>query len=751
MRIRSAVPSLADTALNTLLLGATMAIACSALWPIYRTPHLLIVVGVAVLAGSAIAIAGAWLRWSAPVVAIVTVLSFVALGVPVAVPDQANGVLPTVEGLISLLAGVALGWKQLLTISLPVGSYQGLFVPFFALILVVTVVSLSTALRAKRGALAATGPAVVYLTAVAFGQSTEFWSTLTSLSLLGLSLVWVALRAARRRRQLTGSSRGWRYATAGVLIFSCAVGAAIVAPLAVPLSSERHVLRSATEQPFDPRDYVSPLSTFRTYWDPTTEDQVLMTVDGLPEGARLRIAALDTYNGIVYSVGAADQPTTGLFTRVPFQFDRSDVSGTPVLLQVQIGAYSGPWLPSTGLFESAQFSGADATALRDSLFYNSTTGTAAVVGGLTAGDSYTLAAVIPTEPDEAEIASLDAGTAPVVDHGTVPAALVDTLDGYVGDLTDPGEQLAAVITGLRADGYVSHGGADEPLSRSGHAADRITELLTATPMIGDAEQYAVTAALMAGELGFPSRVVMGFMPTGSDVVGSDVSAWIEVNTAQYGWVSIDPTPAGRDIPEEVPEEPTTISRPQSIVPPEASTTEQDDRPALSESNTDDPAESDPAAAVVLLALRWAGLGLAFSLILLSPALLILAIKLRRRRRRRRAPTALGQISGAWSEFHDALVDHGYIPTAAATRSEVARLVPGTRSQVLAAVVDRAVFAPTDPHTAEVEPVWRAVDELRASLSAGTTRWQRLMARISPRSLRRYSGRSRFTRTRGSSQ
>src|SRR5690554_7995776 len=101
-----------------------------------------------------------------------------------------------------------------------------------------------------------------------------------------------------------------------------------------------------------------------------------------------------------------------------------------------------------------------------------------------------------------------------------------------------------MLEGLRAEGYISHGvGEAEPSSRSGHAADRITELLTGQRMIGDAEQYAVAAALMAGELGFPSRVVFGFAPESANAVGvttitgDNVSAWIEVHTSRHGWVT----------------------------------------------------------------------------------------------------------------------------------------------------------------------------------------------------------------------
>jgi hypothetical protein len=127
------------------------------------------------------------------------------------------------------------------------------------------------------------------------------------------------------------------------------------------------------------------------------------------------------------------------------------------------------------------------------------------------------------------------------------------------------------------------------------------------------------------------------------------------------------------------------------------------------------------------------------LILLSPFLVILIAKSRRRRLRRRAPTVLAQISGGWQEFEDSVLDHGLEPPLAATRSEVARTVGGTRTAVLAAVADRATFGPGIPDESEANLVWRSVDELTAALDTGHTRWQRLRARISLRSLRGQSG------------
>jgi hypothetical protein len=303
-----------------------------------------------------------------------------------------------------------------------------------------------------------------------------------------------------------------------------------------------------------------------------------------------------------------------------------------------------------------------------------------------------------------------------------------------------------MLDGLAADGYISHGVADdEPPSRSGHAADRIAELLSSPRMIGDGEQYAVAAALMATDLGFPARVVLGFVPSGDQVRGDDVAAWIEVNTAQHGWVTIDPTPPVREIPEELPEDNAQVARPQTVVPPPVVENEDFDRQSTPDSQQELPPDLDPVLQAILAALRVAGWVLLVAAILLAPFIVVIAAKVRRRRLRRRAPSVIERISGGWQEFEDSVLDHGLSPAASATRSEVAAIAGGTQSTVLAAVADRAIFAPDDPEQADADSVWRAVDELQVALDSGLTRWQRLRARISLRSLGGYSVKKLFKR------
>jgi transglutaminase-like putative cysteine protease len=761
--VRSAGSVAVDVALLWILIG----LAAAAFWPVYRDVWYLAVVGGAMVAGTVVALLGARFRWPSFVVLLVSAGVFVVLGVPLAVPGRAiGGFLPSWDGILDLLSGVSYGWKQLLTITLPVGDYQALLVPAFLLLLAATLVSVTIAARARYPELAVIPPIAAFLIAIAFGPDEVPWPVPLALGMLAGSLVFLVGHRWRRRRAAIralaratpdaegrpletagGAALGVRTVVAGGLILLIASAASIGATAVVPVTGERDVLRTAVEQPFDPRDYPSPLAGFRRYLRDDRVDEVMFTISGLPEGSRVRVATLDSYDGVVYAVGsAAVDSASGTFVRIPQSVDQGDVTGEPVTLVVEVVDFSGVWVPSTGAFESITFTGPRGANLTNAFYYNTTTGTAAVLGGLEAGDGYRIDAVLPDQPATAEFDELSPGDADVPRLGAIPEELALYLEEHVRTLTSPGARLVAMLDALQADGYISHGlDEEDPPSRSGHGADRIAELVTESRMIGDAEQYAVAAALMARQLGFPARVVFGFVPQGGVVRGEDVTAWIEVDTAQYGWVALDPVPDDRPIPEEEPEEENQVARPPSIVPPPPDRPDPQADQTAPDNAQEDPDQLDPLLAALLAAAGVVGVGLLIIAVLLAPFALIVAAKTRRRRLRRSAPDIVQRISGGWDEFADSVLDHGYAAPPAATRSELAAVAGGLPSRVLAAVADRAVFAPEHANPADADRVWDAVAELRAALDLGLTRRQRVRALISLRSLGAYSVRSLFRR------
>jgi hypothetical protein len=747
--VKNSPPTFSGVTINTVALWVAIGIGAAAWWPIYGVVTFVVLVVVAVVCASAVAIAGAIFRWPAWALVLASVGLFFAIGVALAVPSEAiAGFLPSLQGLGDLAIGAVLGWKQLLTIALPVGSYQALLVPSLVMVIATTVVALSLALRSRVGDLAAVPPALLMVTGLAFGVREEFYPIHIALAQFVVLLLWLNWRRATRRAAAItaldpGAHRGRRFSiratVSAVMVLAIAGGAAAAAAIAAPPSADRAVLRDAIEQPFDPRAFPSPLAGFRQYLKGASADAVMFTVTGLPAGQRIRIATLDTYDGVVYSVGSDRvSSASGSFTRVPLRIERNDSDEQTATLDFDVQSYNGVWLPTVGSLTSIDFAGSNAAALTDGFYFNDVSGTAADLSGLQAGDTYSLSAVVDPQPTAAQLSGITPGSAVVPELGDIPAETSTVLDDYTANVTRRGAKLVAMIDGLKRDGYISHGILEtEPPSRSGHSADRITQLLTDQRMIGDAEQYAVTAAIMAQSLGFPSRVVFGFDPGDSSgtvsVTGSMVSAWIEVNTAQYGWVSIDPNPPVREIPEELPEDPTTVSRPPVIIQPPIDQQEQPDAQTPAESQPDDANPADAWIEIALGVLRGVGSVALIALVLASPFLLVIAAKLRRRSLRRRAPSPLARITGSWREFEDAVKDNGLAAPPAATRTELAAMVGSDGGTLVAIEIDRAVFAPSEPTAGDAERMWHEVELLTSALSVGKSRWQRVRALISLRS------------------
>jgi Predicted membrane-bound mannosyltransferase len=416
-------------------------VAAAAFWPTYRTSAFVVMAAVTIAAGAAIATLGAVCRWSTAVVSLVTCAVFLLFGVPVAVPSQAvAGVLPSVRGLIDLVGAVALGWKQLLTISVPVGSYEALLVPAYLLILLTAVTAVTIALRASRREFAALAPLSAFVVAVVLGPNAVDAAVPLALALVVLLAGWLMLvradRTAAALRELSGEPaaivsraparlvRGGLL-TIGVLFVAAAIGGA--AAVALPAAVPRQVARTAMQPPFDPRDYPSPLSAFRSYLEPQTASEPMITVSGLGEERRVSIATLDDYNGVVYAVSPEG---SGSFARTPATIQQNGAGGRHVSLDVTVDGYSGVWVPDAGLLGRLQFTGARGAALNDRFFYNDATGTGAVLGGLTSGDEYRLNAVTRPEDSIASLKGARPGSASEPRVSVMPSGVRDAIERY---------------------------------------------------------------------------------------------------------------------------------------------------------------------------------------------------------------------------------------------------------------------------------------------------------------------------------
>lgn len=745
-RSRVAAADVAAMAALTILALAPLASA-------YDGMDFWIATAVGVGVGTTVAAVAARFRWPVLLVATVLVLAYFALGAAVAFrADAIAGVIPSLPVLVSLATGAVQVWKQSLTLEAPFAGSSALLLAPFIVGLLVSAVAVSLALRVRLWGFALLAPAAALVLAIAFSTFDAALPAVLGASFGTLALIWSVWRR-RRARAMTldadesvAPGEGRRPSTltpvvAGSLVLAIAIGGGTVA-MAAPLAP-RDVLRDKIVPPLELHDYASPLTSFRKYVK-DDEDETLLTVSGLPAGARIRIAALDLYDGIVYKVAGAGGAGSGVFARVGREI-RTDAVGAPTTVAVTVGKLDGVWLPTTGQVTSLALTGGADQDRQDALHYNAATGTTVITTGLVEGDTYSFDAVVPAEPDAETLATAQLSTITTPAPQRVAEGLTSEVDAIVADAPTPIEQVRAIEAHFQTEGFFSHGLEGQVASLSGHGEAREASLVGSTQMVGDDEQYAVAMALMVAQLGIPVRVVMGFAGeneglTGGDsqaLTGKDLHAWVEVPFDGVGWVGFWPTPAEDKVPQE--------QTPQERQKPKAQVAQP---PALPQ----EPAELPPAPPVeeaqgdeqaIDLAWLWAtlrivGIGLLAAAVLCGPSVALAVARARRRRHRELDGSGADRMDGGWAELVDTVRDVGAPVAIGATRREqgvaLAEAYPGTDAATLSSRADAVVFGGGEPDPAAVDAYWADVRTALRGVQAAAPWHRRLRARVLPASV-----------------
>jgi transglutaminase-like putative cysteine protease len=705
--------------------------------------------------GAAVGLLGYAFRLNALATVLVAILAYFLFGTALAVPGQAVlGVLPTLNSLSSLAIGAVFGWADIVTLQTPIGAPEYIAVVPYVATWLVALLSTTLATRwlgsrpraAWRLGILLIGPVLIYLAGILMGTRVAYLAGVRGVIFAVIALIWVGWRRSGTNSIAVGAAtRVRRRKIAGTAIL---VGAAVLVGggasyFAAPPPSDRFVLREEIKPPFDPLQYPSPLSGFRHFTN-TVTDKTMFTVDGLKPGDRIRLATLDSFTGKLWNVTGPDLATagSGSFSLVgrtlpaPSFVDvdhKSDVT-------ITIDDYKDVWIPSVGDPTTLDFTGGAAKSEADDLRYNAATGTGVLTSGLKKGDRYRVESEVQktlTAADLAEVGTASVNLPPIVSSPDIVTAKAVE---FAGKATAPAARLEAIARKLHDTGYLSHGRAsDSVASRAGHGADRVDELLTRNQLIGDAEQYASTFALMARSMGYPARVVMGFAPDVSDgqsavkVTGDDVTAWVEVAFAGKGWVSFDPTPDNTDIPQDQTPKPKTEPQPQVRQPPRA---QKDDDKLLTPVELDDAKHKDDNLPFVLP--EWVYV-VALSVlipaaIIFVPMLIVALIKRRRARRRKEAATTDARVAGAWDELLDRYSELGFAVPGKTTRIHVAssleQQVPAEQPlqlRSLAVRTDEAVFSGRQVSEETTDAVWTEAMAAVALVSAGVTRARRILS------------------------
>lgn len=732
------------------VLTGAIGLATLPMTPVFGAGVLVVPVVAGLVLGAVVALVAARARWGAAVTMAVALTGYLLVGPAVAAPDRTYaGVVPRLDGLAAVLAGAVTSWKQVLTLDPELGSEGNVLVAPFLLVLVATAGGLSLALRASRraGALAGLVPLVVLVVSVLLGTKVAVAPAPAGIVTVLSVGTWAAWRL--------GGLAPRRVAALAVVLAVVGGLGSVTGPWLAE-QRPRYVLRDEIVPPFDPSDQVSPLSAFRTFVKDWAEDD-LLTVRGLPAGGRVRLATMDAFDGVVWDVaGAQAAAGSGTFRRVGTVVDSATRSGTRASVELEVHDLPFVWLPTVGWTTQLAFADAE---LRDQVRYNEATGTAALVDGVPAGLVWTAEVVVPPVPERTELESAATGTVALPEPRNVPDAVGSYLAETAGQASSPA-LIAATLEADLQDGYFSHGLTDqgEPRSWAGHGANRVAELLSADPMIGDGEQYASAMALLAREMGLPARVVLGFVPDEpADEVtftGADIQAWVEVNYTGYGWVAYDPTPDSSrtpeadDSPEDTREEPQVRQPPPPPADPVTPPDDDTEQPRTEDREPQEPT-SQVWAVVGRVALA-AGLPL---LVVAGPPLVIALLKARRRRRRRQSAAVVERVVGGWDELLDHAVDLRRPLPEQATRRELAVALAGSFAApvqaegrravgiggpvaTLAARADAAVFGGGEVSAEDSEAYWSQVETTVAAMARSVPRRVRWRSRWSTASLRR---------------
>ncbi|MGO3833349.1 MAG: hypothetical protein ACTJGT_05235 [Microbacteriaceae bacterium] len=769
-------------------------IGAAAAWHLYETVQVAAVCAVAALTGASLAtlVTRFRLRWlpSALLVFAAYVVGAAATAAPALMTFDAVTTRPleALRSLGSIIAAPVLGWKDVLTLELPLGTYQTVLAPLFFTVLVSTFVALVLAARdTPRSALAPLVALLMPLYGLVLGSSASqpTLHLVTGLASFLVALVWLVWRSSsERRRSLRKAgasmrSRRLRRMVSGAVVLGVAGLVGVLVTPVVTAGMTRDVPRSVVSPVIETAVETSPLSTFRDYRSDATIDEILFSVEAPQTVDRVRLATLDRYDGVTVRTGVSGERDSGQqFRRVAATLPLGE--GRTEQATITVHNYVGPWVPLAGQLVALDFEGKRRSALSDNFFYQEASGTGVQLaqGGFAKGDR-----LVQTVQPSAQVALSDfqpARSGPSSDEALVPESLRTWVSTQ--SVSSDGAGLSELVSRMRERGYLSHAItlAEQPAtwmerygithfepSRAGHGVTRIDRLFTdlnrreaevgagadaadLVAAVGDDEQFAVAAMLVADSLGFESRVVLGAHltePEGSAVppcelgecTGAQITAWIEVRDAATGsWAPIDVTPQHEIAPKpdatltSDPKHMTEAPIPHSeTVPPPTSS------PGQAGAATPDDERGAKWWQSLIVPLRYAATALLAIIILATPFVAIWLVKRNTDRRRERSEHASDRMVGGWQSVVDQAIDLGAAKPVTETRLEYAAQLRGYEEAAasLALRADEAAFSGNRGSHDDADRFWNDAREIRGEMRAERTRWQRLRALISTRSIR----------------
>ena len=775
-----------------------VALATVLVWPVYQTQRLVLVAGVGTGLGVVLALVARRFGWNGWVVALVALVGYAVAAVPVAVPYRASSPADAARGVTEALAAVVVGWRQLLTLRLPVGEYRSSLAPWLAVTLVAGLVGTLLAVRADRRAafavpvlgtlallaavLAPVTPSPTWLLGPVKVPDLQF--TAPGAALVGVTVAWLVARARLRRRRAlatgsgTGAVRRVRRAglaavvpfVAGVVLCSVALAAAVLVTPAVSSAADRRTVRDGVEPVLAVQAEPSPLDAYRAAFTGPAATAELFTVQVTGEPVdRLRIAVMDAYDGQHFTTSTAGDDRR--FLRLPRAGGSGDSRTTVTIGDLATGI----WMPvPDGVDGAPAFTGPRADQLAGAFYVSpwasaavdvATTGTGQT--GLRTGDGYRVVS-----------SSSQSGTlGRPADASQVSSDTYPQMAAWVKAQGQPrtAEGFAELVHRLRARSYLSHWldpadatawtKAEQPSlevvpAYAGHSTVRVEDLFAQlndqekavgasasdaelVAAVGDDEQLATAVALLARYLGFDSRVVLGVrltssdqdLPTCSDVcTGADLAAWVEVRSPGGSWVTFDADPQTVHPPRPVTQGEEPPSNPTQVREPHLDVVQPPD--AAQDSATQTDKNTDHATQPSSGWSRVARtVGLSLGLAVLAVIPFLAVPLVKALRRRKRRRAAVPEVAAVGAWAE--LSDRCLdlgVPLVGPTRREAASASGRPGAAALATLVDTAVYGSVPVTAAVSDDAWAIIERDLAQVRAVRSTRERVWAWLRPRSI-----------------
>lgn len=677
-------------------------------------------------------------------------LSFTALS-----SSLTSGV-PLLDSLTATWEGVTLGWAELLSTPAPMTPGGLVFVPPLAVIWAMAALGAGAIFRRTPTALEIPPLVAGWLMLLFLGPGAAP-DRITTIALVVICAVLLLFRSfgdasaiENDEVPLATGGPGGSATRVFSTVFAQAIpfiGMALALAIIVGLNAsflddtERSDPRSQWVPDFEFTEQVSPLSLVRPQLQ-LDEPEPIMTIEVNPpletsnDVLRIRTAALNQFDGALWRHGNE-------FAVVGSRIEPPESTGFETTMTISLAPSTavGTYLPLAG--SPASIDGVQAAVESDTL---------TAVQTRESDETLTYQTSTVLQPELIDLVGQDTalGQSPAF-LPELPQDLAQLLDGFAStngleDASTSGGSTVQTLVDLQASLEDESFGFDTSVV-SGHGFVSISRYLGTSEILnarlGSAEQSASTAAVLGRQLGFPTRVAVGYRveaeegATTYDVDTSQAHAWAEVHLDGIGWVAIDPV-VDEQREAEVPDRASTIQvTAASGTPP----------PEFGEPLADEQGERSGLPLVLI--------GVAIAIFILSLLLIPLIKLLKRRRRRSAATTAATRVLSAWDDVIEAVVDLGLKVgpefTARDTShaaQETALITESAGLDTLAAYASAAKWAPEALGPIDVETATGISDHALSSLKSQGVR-SRLRRLYSTRSLRGSSAANRGPLTAGS--